>query len=260
MTQKQFAENAASIIKNHPDAVGLAVGGSWLTDELDEFSDLDLLLVTREKISGDMDKMLGYARLFGNLLTGFTGEHVGESRVLICLYSDPLLHVDIKFLTPEELGNRVETPFILADTDNQLHRSLDTTEAVFPYPRYQWIEDRFWIWIHYALLKIGRGEYFEALDFFGFLRGVVLGPLLHIKNGNLPRGVRKMETAIDKKDLEDLRSTLADYDRASLISALENCISLYRDLRKTIYPTDIVLQTETEKQVLIFLETIRNRN
>ena len=29
----------------------------------------------------------------------FTGEHVGESRVLICLYGPPLLHVDLKFVS-----------------------------------------------------------------------------------------------------------------------------------------------------------------
>lgn len=259
MIQKQFAAHAARIVENDPGAIGLAVGGSWLKDEMDEFSDLDLILVTKEKIAGDTGKMLDYARRFGNLLSGFTGEHVGEPRVLICLYSDPLLHVDIKFLTLGELDNRVETPFILADTDDQLQQSFSTTEAVFPYPRYQWLEDRFWIWIHYALLKTGRGEYFEALDFFGFLRGVVLGPLLHIKNGNLPRGVRKMETDIDKKDLEVLRSTLAEYNRGSLITALENCINLYRELRKALYTPDIILQTETEKQVLVFLETIKEQ-
>jgi hypothetical protein len=31
------------------------------------------------------------------LLVGFTGEHVGEPRVLICLYGPPVLHVDLKF-------------------------------------------------------------------------------------------------------------------------------------------------------------------
>ena len=42
-------------------------------------------------------------------------------------------------------------------------------------------------------MKIGRGEYFEALDFIGYLRSTVLGPMLHLKSGNLPGGVRKVE-------------------------------------------------------------------
>jgi len=135
--------------------------------------------------------MLDYANRLGQLLSGFTGEHVGEPRVLICLYDNPLLHVDIKFLTLPEFHTRIETPVILFDKSGQLQHALNNSAPTFPFPDYQWIEDRFWIWVHYALLKIGRGEYLEAFDFFGYLRMVVFGPLLDIKNNNLPRGVRK---------------------------------------------------------------------
>lgn len=257
MIQQKFAEKAAEIIKNDTSVIGLAVAGSWLTGEIDSFSDLDLVLVTKENVSGNKSKMLGYARSFGNLLSGFTGEHIGDPRVLICLYDDPLLHVDIKFLTLDEFSRRVETPVILSDTEEQLQRSLNASEAKFPYPDYQWIEDRFWIWIHYALMKIGRGEYLEALDFLGFLRMRVLGPLLHIKNGNLPRGVRKAETQLDDSDLEALKLTLAEYNRISLIRALESSINLYQDLREKLYDTGITPQTKTEKRVMILLNEIK---
>ncbi|HZG26771.1 MAG TPA: hypothetical protein VEZ17_19420, partial [Chitinophagaceae bacterium] len=112
--------------------------------------------------------MIDYARNFGQLLLAFTGEHVGEPRLLICLYDNPLLHVDIKFVTLEEFGTRVETPVILFDRNSQLKQVINQTTAIFPYPDFQWIEDRFWTWVHYAALKIGRGEYFEAIDFFGY--------------------------------------------------------------------------------------------
>ena len=97
MIQQQFVNKAVATIKKDDSIIGLAVGGSWLTNELDEYSDLDLTLVTKEKVSDDPAKMLKYAASFGKLLSGFTGEHVGEPRLLICLYDDPLLHVDIKF-------------------------------------------------------------------------------------------------------------------------------------------------------------------
>src|SRR5690606_4243979 len=143
-------------------------------------------------------------------------EHVGEPRLLICLYDNPLLHVDLKFVTLEEFHLRIETPTILFDRNGLLEKAINDSQAEFPYPDYQWIEDRFWTWIHYALLKIGRGEYFEAYDFMGFLRMVVLGPLLHIKNGNLPRGVRKIESQIEREDLEKLKHTLPAYSKQSL--------------------------------------------
>jgi len=75
------------------------------------------------------------------------------------LYDDPLLHVDLKFITLDEFWERVEHPVVLLDTEQALQNLINATKAEFPMPDYQWIEDRFWTWIHYALLKIGRGEY-----------------------------------------------------------------------------------------------------
>lgn len=256
MIQKEFALRAKRILENEPLIIGLAVGGSWLTNELDEFSDLDLIMVTNERISSDKDKMLAYAGKLGTLLNGFTGEHVGEPRVLICLYDNPLLHVDIKFLTIAELSERVETPHILLDKNDQLKQVFEESEAHFPYPDYQWIEDRFWIWVHYVLLKIGRGEYMEAVDFFGFMRMTVFGPLLHIKNGNQPRGVRKVETELEAVDFENLKSTLPEYSRESTLEALKNSISLYRNLRTALFTEEVTLNTNTENKVIHYLNEI----
>lgn len=253
-----FAEKAKEIFEKDANVIGLAVGGSWLQNGIDEYSDLDLLLVTRERISGDKEKMLDYAKQAGSLLSGFTGEHVGEPRLLICLYENQLLHVDIKFLTLEELVPRVETPHILFDKTGEIRKVFDNSEAVFPYPDYQWMEDRFWIWVHYALLKIGRGEYFEALDFFGFLRMVVLGPLLHIKNGKLPRGVRKVESELDNEDFILLKKTIPAYDRESLLYSLKNIILIYQLLRSDLFTDTIKLQTATEEHVLEYLSKIDN--
>ncbi|MVT40814.1 nucleotidyltransferase domain-containing protein [Chitinophaga oryziterrae] len=256
MIQQQFAYKVTNIVKTDSSLVGLAVAGSWLTNEIDEFSDLDLIIVTKEKITGSKENMFAYASQYGTLLSAFTGEHVGEPRLLICLYDSPLLHVDIKFVTIDEFRSRIETPTILADTENQLQQVIDQTTSEFPYPDYQWIEDRFWVWIHYALLKIGRGEYFEAMDFFGYLRLVVLGPLLHIKNGNLPRGVRRVESQLPVNDLSALKLTMAEHNKLSLLTAIENTITLYRSLRENLFGKDVLLHTAAEEKVLLFLEEI----
>ncbi|MBC3542050.1 nucleotidyltransferase domain-containing protein [Rufibacter sediminis] len=258
MIQIEFADRARKILETDKDVIGLAVGGSWLTNEMDEFSDLDLILVTREKISERKGAMLDYAKKLGTLLSGFTGEHVGEPRVLICLYDNPLLHVDIKFLTIAEFHSRVETPILLLDTDGQLQDALNNSTAKYPYPDYQWIEDRFWIWVHYALVKIGRGEYLEAFDFLGFLRMVVFGPLLHIKNGNLPRGVRKVERELNPEDLAQLKQTIPVYERQALLDSLQHAVALYRTLRTSLFE-GINLQKETERRVMEYFEAIESR-
>lgn len=257
--QVEFANRAKMILESDDNVVGLAVGGSWLTDEIDEFSDLDLIMVTKEKISGDKEIMIEYAKRLGNFLSGFTGDHVGEPRLLVCLYGDPILHVDIKFLTPGEFHSRVETPVILLDRDGQLGDVIRHSMPQFPHPDYQWIEDRFWIWVHYTLLKIGRGENLEAFDFFGFLRMIVFGPLLHIKNGNLPRGVRKVETGLKKEDLDFLKRTIPQYDRQSLLDSLRTSVSLYRELRASLFDKEVRLQEATEQQVMKYFDDIEKR-
>jgi hypothetical protein len=259
-SQQMFAEQATEILKTDPNVIGLAAGGSWITNEMDEYSDVDLVLVTKEKVSDSRDKMFRYARSLGNFLSGFTGDHVGEPRLLICLYDSPLLHVDIKFVTAPEFLHRVENPVILFDRDNQLQKIIASSEAMFPHPDFQWIEDRFWTWVHYALTKIGRGEYFEAMDFFGFIRMVVLGPMLHMSHGKLPRGVRKIESAVSPGDLELLKQTVSGHDRKELLHALINCITLYQRLRKKLFDRNVVLQAATEKRVVEYLREIERRS
>ncbi|WP_136666921.1 aminoglycoside 6-adenylyltransferase [Flavobacterium sp. H122] len=259
MIQREFADKAKIILEPDDNVIGLAVAGSWLTNEIDEFSDLDLILITKQKISTDKNLMLNYAKRLGNFLSGFTGEHVGEPRVLICLYDKPLLHVDIKFVTLDEFHSRIETPTLLIDKNGQLEKVISNSQAKFPYPDYQWIEERFWTWIHYALLKIGRGEYFEAYDFMGFLRMVVLGPLLHIKNDNLPRGVRKVETELESEDLAKLKLTIPTYERQSLLDSLRNAVSLYRELRTELFDNNVSLQSDADKKVMNYFDEIESR-
>lgn len=259
MIQKQFAQQIVKAIKSDASVIGLAAGGSWLTNELDEYSDLDLILVTKELVSNDKSKMLAYAKRFGSLLNAFTGEHVGEPRVLICLYDNPLLHVDIKFLTLPEVHSLIELPAVLHDTDEQLKKAMDASGAKFPYPDYQWIEDRFWIWIHYGTVKIGRGEYFEVLDFFGALRSMVFGPLLLIRHNQLPRGVRKLETQLTPQFFKQLLSTVPLYDRSSMTTAIEASVALYKQLRKELFPPEVKLHTTTEAKVMEYFQQIKVR-
>lgn len=260
MIQIEFANRAKAILEQNENVLGLAVAGSWLTNQLDEFSDLDLIVVTREKISHNVKLMMDYAKELGHFLSGFTGEHVGEPRLLICLYDQPLLHVDIKFLTLDEFELRVETPMLLIDREGQLAKIVASAEAQFPYPDYQWIEDRFWIWIHYALLKIGRGEYLEAYDFMAFLRMVVFGPLLHIKNGNLPRGVRKVETDLCQEDFDALLKTVSIYDQISLMQGLRDAVKLYLQLRSILFDDSVEYHVQTAQAVMRYFDELDLRN
>jgi hypothetical protein len=257
MIQKEFADKVVEIVKSDANVIGLAVAGSWITEEMDEFSDVDLILITKKKVSDDKEKMLTYARNFGDFISGFTGEHVGEPRVLICLYDNPLLHVDIKFLTLPEFYDRIENPVILFERDHQLTDVIKSTKAEWPAADYQWIEDRMWTWVHYIASKAARGEYFECLDGLGYMRAKVLAPLLQVKSKTAVRGLRKVEKKLTPADLEDLKITVAQYSKASVLKALDNSVSVYRMLRRKLFNDEVLLQAKAEKKSMEYLKKVK---
>jgi len=229
-SHREFLNRAIDRLKTDQSIVGIAAGGSFITNSMDEFSDLDLIIAVEPAHYTEviLERMKVAASL-GKLLAAFTGEHVGEPRVLICLYEAPLLHVDLKFVSLEDVAIRVEDPYVLWERDGRLSRELAQSRAEFPARSPQWIEDRFWIWVHYATTKIARGELFEAIDFLAFLRGTVLGPLALARAGARPTGVRKIETTAPAFALE-LRHTIATHDADDCLRALRACVDLYRSL------------------------------
>ena len=257
MIQKDFANAVVEIIKKDSNVIGLAAGGSFITNELDEYSDLDLVLITKKMIAGNKEKMINYAKSFGDFISGFTGDHVGEPRLLVCLFDSPLLHVDIKFLTLPEFSDRVENPVVLFEKDNQLTKIITSTKAQWPQPDFQWLEDRFWTWVHYVAGKAARGEYFECIDGIDFIRSKVLAPLLQLKNKKRPRAMRKVETELTLSDLENLKITVAQYNKESILKALDNTVSIYKSLRRKLYADTIQLQTRAEKKSVEYLKRIK---
>src|SRR6266545_1075573 len=218
---------------------GLAVGGSFITGGLEEHSGLDLVVVSLPGASNDVLRAGSeIAQRLGPLLAAF---HVGEARLLICLYGPPLLHVDLKFLSTEEFPH------------GALRSALSTAKAEYPQPRVQWIEDRFWVWVHYIAVKIARGELFEAIDGLGFIRARVLGPLVLSEAGVQPNGVRRVEQSGPGR-VPALRSTLASYDRESWWNALAASAALYTELREQLASSTLMRRTAAERAVRDFLE------
>lgn len=229
-----FLDRALPLIRRDARFTGLLAAGSWIHGTLDEYSDLDLVLVA----SGDaypqlMPQRKQFAESLGKLGACFTGEHVGEPRLLICLYLEPLLHVDLKFIIARDLADRVEDPAILWDRDGSVATALKAGTAQWPNPPYEWFEDRFWIWLHYGTTKLGRGEMFELLDMLSFMRGMVLGPMIALAEGHNARGVRFLERS--KSTLaHDLAHAVAGFDREQCARALRDYVRIYRDLREQL--------------------------
>ncbi|WP_317618488.1 oxalate:formate antiporter [Paenibacillus sp. PL91] len=225
-----------------------------MTKTMDEYSDLDLIIVYdsayQEQI---MNQRLHIAEGLGKLLSGFTGEHIGEPRVVICLYGPEPLHVDLKFVTLEELKIRIENPLILWEKDQKISNIFEETSPSEPYPEAQWIEDRFWVWIHYGATKLGRGEWFELIDHLTFIRSAVLGPLVLSHHGQLPRGVRRLEQYASS-DIEELKKTIPLHSFESCYLALKSTIHLYKRFRQN---SDVlILKEEAEHVSIAYLEKV----
>lgn len=257
---QSFLTNALEIFKKDKRIEGVAIGGSFISSNMDEYSDLDLVIVINPDHYGEiMAERKSLAASLGQLLSSFTGEHVGEPRLLICLYGPTMLHVDLKFVSLDEVQNRVEDPVILWERENKISNQFKLKDAKFPYPDLQWIEDRFWTWIHYGATKLGRKELFEAIGLIEHLRKVIIGPLTLIKNNKLPRGVRKLEFDAPK-DLPDLVKTVPSYDFDSCVAATKMTIALYQSLRKVLADEKLVIHSEAERLSIEYLNDIINKN
>lgn len=242
-----FLQTALLRLQADERIVAVAAGGSYLTGGMDEYSDLDLVVVVEPAAALQvMQERQQIAAHLGPVLAAFTGEHVGEPRLLICLYGPPLLHVDLKFVSLSDAAARIEDPVILWERDGRLAAVFhQTTAVVYPTPDLQWLEERFWVWVHYVAAKIGRGELFETLDGLAFLRREVLGPLALRAQGARPSGVRKVET-LAQPYLEDFLLTTAHYDRRACVGALRAAVTLYRKLRTRLAVATLTLYTEAE--------------
>jgi predicted nucleotidyltransferase len=249
--------SAIATTQADPRIVGLTLGGSAATGTMDEFSDLDFVVVCRDE---DQQELLhnapSIAAKIGPLLASFTGEHVGEPRLLICLYGPPARHVDLKFVAERDLDDRVEDGRILWQRDGALDAAHRRKPAVWPSANPQWIEDRFWIWIHYGATKIGRGELFECLDVLAFLRGVVLGPLIAERRGYRANGMRRIETTAPDL-VPALEATVGDHTRQGCIDAIHAAVDLYQALRDD---AGIERRARAESASLTYLAEIEGRH
>jgi hypothetical protein len=188
--------------------------------------------------------------------SAFTGEHVGEPRLLICLYGPPLLHVDLKFVTASALDRRIEQPAVLFARDpDEIGKRLAASDPVWPDMSPEWFEARVWVWLHYAATKLARGELFEALGMLAFFREQVLGPMLHRRAGRNQRGVRRVEMfELDPGGI--LEATLALNDEGAIEAAIRHAIAAYLDLREDAPPAQAA--EIAPRALLEMLDTHRN--
>ena len=149
--------------------VGLMVAGSGATGTMDEFSDLDLVLVCRDE--QPRRAAARAARVRGGARTPARLVHRRARRRAAAAHHP--VRAAAAARRPQarlrrQLDDRVEDGGVLWERDGAVQTALAAHRRVWPQPDLQWIEDRFWVWVHYMATKIGRGELFECLSALAF--------------------------------------------------------------------------------------------
>lgn len=79
--------------------LGIAASGSYSSDSMDKYSDLDLVIaidpIAYEQVMQDRFELI---QQINGYIAAFTGEHVGEPRLVIAIYGPEVVHVDFKFV------------------------------------------------------------------------------------------------------------------------------------------------------------------
>jgi hypothetical protein len=257
---KELLQEIIEKLSTRSDLLGLAIAGSFLTNQMDDYSDLDLKVVA-DPIEWQTVKeaRMQIAASVGPLVSAFTAEHVGVPQLLICMYGDMPIHVDLHFMVPEQLASRPDDPVVLWDRDGTLRQILSSSQPCPATVDWQWMEDRFWTWIHYTAARTARGELFEAIRFLSFLLWTVLAPIATEASGEKPHGLRRFEQ-IAGTYADKMRSTVASYDKDMVVDALFEIADIYKSFRKDHAPQSLTTNPKAEAVVMRDLEKVFGRH
>ena len=253
-----FINRSLPVLKKDERIVGVALGGAYASNTLDDYSGLEFVIAADPaEYESLLNDRVDLAERLGRLLACFPAEHIQRPELLICMYKEPLLHVDLNFQPLDRIGNRMEDPVVMYEKDDLMTKEYAKFPVNPPTPDLQWYEDRFWVWVHYIASQIGRGEYFDAIEGLAFLRSRVLGPLMLIKNGKPPWGVRGVELAAPV-ELPRLISTLAEHNAISCLRALKSATDLYIYLRG-YNKAKLLNREEAQRRALQYLDSISDK-
>ena len=163
--------------------------------------------------------------------------------------------MDLKFVSIHEARERIEDPLIVWERNTTLTENLYQGKVRTPTLDLGWIENRFWVWVHYIAGKIGRGELFDVIDGMSFLRGRVFGPMMQAKAGIRPQGVRRIEEC-GASYLERLKSTAPAHDRLSCLLAINAAVELYQELREELDQGRDEVTSPVEREAVKYLKEI----
>ncbi|RZA09244.1 MAG: hypothetical protein EOP11_02365 [Proteobacteria bacterium] len=220
-----------------------------------EFTDEELVFVCAPLAFGACaEDLRSLAENLGPLLHGYQQDKGDAEREITCLYDEPLRRIDIRLLPLDGVAE-LHRPKILWEKEGALRAEIGKHRDPNPVLDLQWMEDRFWIWMHGAAEALRAGAVFEALHQMSCLRTRILAPLLLKSHAKPASGLKAIEQT-DSESLSSLRATVPLYDAKSCEISLREAAKLYVGLRESLAPDDLVRHQRAEMAVMRNLHAV----
>ena len=123
---QQLLSDIIRIFSGDKRVNAIGASGSFASNQMDQYSDLDLVIAIEPAFIDEvMAERFKLVNAIPGYIEGFTGEHVGEPRLIIALYELPqsnpsLVHVDFKFVSLSDAAQRVDNTQVIWERSSLL--------------------------------------------------------------------------------------------------------------------------------------------
>src|SRR5215213_433769 len=218
------------------------LGGSLACSIADFYSDMDVYVVARDGFfDAVFDERDPAALILGSPLFRFTIDAIpGGSRDYIITYPGPvkldlMYHRESEIVPAPKWGGCVALKDASGLIEDVLVTSRDLAPPTPTSEELLELDQNFWTLCWYVFGKIVRGELWEALAGIHTIRRDAFLPMRDLTAGRPHEGYIRLETKLDPEMAEHLTGTLAPLEAGALYEALQTAISLYCDLRESLF-------------------------
>lgn len=225
---QSLLDRAAKVITSDSRVIGLYVYGS---PNADEYSDVDLSIFfktdeERKSFRNDIEKI---TKKIGKVKVETVG--VNDERIYIVIFDPEELNIDMKFMLIYEDDNPYEFPVdIIYDPEGHLEKMVkDAPKLVIDIDRHYLDHGakQFYYGFLYFVLKVGRGQFWRALDVIDlYRRGLIKDE--DVLARRLHKDYLDVEKNLDEERIAVLNKTLiSELTKENLFQAMDAMIEYW---------------------------------
>ncbi|OOG43456.1 hypothetical protein [Rhodanobacter sp. C05] len=242
----------------------LLVTGSVVAGGVDQYSDLDLIVVS-ESPSDCATTVRAAIEEAGELISCFTTDHLvtHQSSIYYIAVERSLVKLDIVYEDSTKSFEIPATAEIVSGDIHNLERATFHSNAGLPESALELSAAKLAAWLWFTYARAARGEFFAAARSIDFSRENALLPLM-LHRLRLPQdGHRKLESRLPKSLLHDLALTHpSDLNFESIFDALVAMRSIFmKELSLSSLPLkNEISETANKVWDLVLEDKLRSRS